>query len=162
VPADQGVNSRWLIAGTLLVSLLLAIVPLPEPIRVLRPEFLLLFVIYWSLSAPRIMGLTLAWACGLLMDVLVGTVLGQHALGFLLVAYITHRQQLRVRVFPLLHQTFTVLMLFAVYEFVVFWIDGIVGPAITAWQRWLPVGTSALLWPVLVGTMESWNRRRRH
>jgi rod shape-determining protein MreD len=146
---------------TVVLALMFTIVQLPESIEPARPELLLLLVIYWSLSAPRIAGLAFAWICGLAMDVLAGPILGQHAAAFLLVAFLTHKFQLRMRIFPIWHQTLTVFMLLAVYEFLVFWIDGIIGPAITSWMRWLPVFTSALLWPLLVAVLDTWNRRRR-
>lgn len=146
---------------TVVLALMFTIVQLPESIEAARPELLLLLVIYWSLSAPRIAGLAFAWICGLAMDVLAGPILGQHAAAFLLVAFLTHKFQLRMRIFPIWHQTLTVFMLLALYEFLVFWIDGIIGPAITSWMRWLPVFTSALLWPILVAVLDTWNRRRR-
>lgn len=159
--SGDGRSSGLRIAVTTVIALILAIVPLPEPIRPARPHLLLLLVIYWSLSAPRIAGLMFAWLCGLAIDVLKGTILGQHAAAFLLVAYLTHKFQLRIRIFPIYHQTLTVFMLLALYEFVVFWLDGIIGPAVTTWLRWLPVLTSAVLWPLLVAVMDTWNRGRR-
>ena len=153
-------NSRLRMVITVVIGLLIAIVPLPDTLRPWRPDFLLLLVIYWSLSAPRIAGLSFAWLSGLLIDVLSGTILGQHALAFLLVAFLTHKFQLRMRIFPIWHQTLTVFMLLALYQFVVFWIDGIVGPGITTWLRWLPVLTGALAWPILVAVLDTLNRRR--
>jgi rod shape-determining protein MreD len=149
------------ITVTVVLALIFAIVRLPEVLEPARPELLLLLVIYWSLSAPRIAGLMFAWLCGLAIDLLAGPILGQHALAFLLVAFLTHKFQLRMRIFPIWHQTLTVFMLLALYEFLVFWIDGIIGPAITTWMRWLPVLTSTLLWPLLVAVLDTWNRRRR-
>ena len=146
---------------TVIIALIFVIMQLPDAIEPARPELLLLFVIYWSLSAPRIAGLTFAWLCGLAIDILAGPILGQHAAAFLLVAFLTHKFQLRMRIFPIWHQTLTVFMLLALYEFLVFWIDGIIGPAITSWMRWLPVLTSAMLWPFLVAILDTWNRRRR-
>jgi len=157
----EGRRASIRIAVTILLALVFRIVQLPDSIEPARPELLLLFVIYWSLSAPRLVGLTLAWLCGLAIDVLSGPILGQHALAFLLVAFLTHKFQLRMRIFPIYHQTLTVLMLLALYEFLIFWIDGIIGPAITTWIRWLPVLTSALTWPILVAVMDTWNRRSR-
>lgn len=152
--------SRWRQTFTVVLGFVLAVIPLPAPIQPFRPDFLLLFVIYWSLSAPRMSGLTFGWFCGLLLDVHQGTVLGQHALGFLFVSFITHRLQLRLRIFPVWHQALTVFMMLAIYRFFVYWIDGITGQADAAWSRWIPVMTGALLWPVLVGVMDTWNRRR--
>lgn len=149
------------ITGTVLIALIFAILPMPSGVEVARPNLLLLFVIYWALSAPRVAGLLFAWFCGLAIDLLQGPLLGQHAAAFLLIAFLTHKFQLRMRIFPIYHQTLTVFMLLALYEFLLFWIDGIIGQAVTTWMRWLPVFTSTLLWPLLVGVLDTWNRRRR-
>jgi len=154
-------SSGWRITTTIVAALLLTIVPLPEPIRATRPDLLLLLVIYWSLRDPGTIGLVFAWLCGLAIDLLQGSVLGQHAAAFLLIGFLTHKFQLRMRIFPIYHQTLTVFMLLALYEFVVFWIDGIIGPAVTDWRRWLPVLTSTILWPLLVAALDTWGRRNR-
>jgi len=146
---------------TVFIALIFAIVALPGSIEAARPHLLLLFVIYWALSAPRVAGLMFAWFCGLGIDLLQGPLLGQHAAAFLVVAFLTHKFQLRMRIFPIYHQTLTVFMLLTLYEFLLFWIDGIIGQAVTTWMRWLSVITSTLLWPLLVGILDTWNRRHR-
>jgi rod shape-determining protein MreD len=146
---------------SLIMALLLAIVPLPQSVDAARPHLLLLLVIYWSLSAPQLVGLAFAWLCGIALDALKGTLLGQHALAFLLVAYVTHKFQLRMRLFPIYQQTLMVFALVAVYEGVVYLIDGFVDQAVTTAAHWLPVVTSTLLWPLLVAAMDTWGRRRR-
>lgn len=158
---SDGRISRLRVTFTVIVAVIFAVLPLPEPINAARPDLLLLLVIYWALSAPRIAGLLFAWLCGLSIDVLKGIILGQHALAFLVVAYITHKNQLRFRVFPLSQQTATVFMLLAVYQFIVFWLDGIIGQPVTTWMRWLPVISGAMLWPILVAALDTWNRRNR-
>ena len=146
---------------SLVLALVLAIVPLPESINAARPHLLLLLVIYWSLSAPQLMGLAFAWICGMALDVLKGTLLGQHAAAFLLVGYVTHKFQLRMRLFPIYQQTLMVFALVALYEGLVYMIDGFIGQAVTTAAHWLPVITSTLLWPLLVAAMDTWGRRRR-
>jgi rod shape-determining protein MreD len=158
---NDGQAGSGRIAVSAIVGLLLAIVPLPRWLEILRPDFLLLFVVYWSLTAPRIAGLTFAWICGFGIDLLHGVVLGQHALMFLVVGALTHHFQLRLRIFPVWQQATAVLLLMLVYQFGVFWIDGIIGQPVTTWHRWLPVITGALLWPTLVAALDTWNRRRR-
>jgi len=157
----DGRSSGLRVTLTVIVALLFSLVPLPEIVEPWRPNLLLLFVIYWSLSAPTIAGLMFAWLCGLATDLLTGTLLGQHAAGFLLVAFFTHKQQLRMRIFPIYHQTLTVFMLLAIYEFLIFWIDGIIGQEVTSWQRWAPVVSGAIFWPIIVAVLDTWNRRRR-
>ncbi|HEU4485094.1 MAG TPA: rod shape-determining protein MreD [Povalibacter sp.] len=157
----EGRSSALRITVTVILALILAIVPLPEVLRPARPQLLLLLVIYWSLSSPRLAGLMFAWLCGLALDVIKGPIFGQHAIAFAAVAYLTHKNQLRLRIFPIYQQTLWVLGLLAIYEFLVFWIDGIIGSPVTTWMRWLPVLTSAVLWPVLVSVLDTWNRSRR-
>lgn len=158
---SDGRISRLRVTFTVILALIFAVLPLPEPINAARPDLLLLLVIYWALSAPRIAGLLFAWLCGLAIDVLKGIILGQHALAFLVVAYLTHKFQLRLRIFPLSQQTATVFMLLAVYQFIVFWLDGIIGQPVTTWMRWLPVISGTILWPILIAVLDTWNRRNR-
>jgi rod shape-determining protein MreD len=137
----------------------LAIVPLPSWLDPARPDLALLAMIYFILTSPRIAGLGYAWLSGLMLDVLRGIVLGQHALGFLVVGFLTHRLQLRMRMFPLLQQAAIVTLLLGLYHFIVFWIDGLTGHPYTAWVRWLPVASGALLWPLVVAVGDSFTRR---
>ncbi|MET0499510.1 MAG: rod shape-determining protein MreD [Steroidobacteraceae bacterium] len=157
----EGRASGLRITFTVILALLFSLTPLPVAIEPGRPNLLLLFVIYWALSAPRIAGLMFAWLCGLAVDLLTGTLLGQHAAAFLFVAFLTHKFQLRMRIFPIYHQTLTVFMLLALYEFLIFWIDGIIGQEVTTWLRWVPVITGALFWPIMVAVLDTWNRRGR-
>lgn len=157
----EGRASGLRVTLTVILALIFSLVPLPDAIAPARPNLLLLFVIYWALSAPRIGGLMFAWLCGLAVDLLTGTLLGQHAAAFLFVAFLTHKFQLRMRIFPIYHQTLTVFMLLAVYEFLIFWIDGIIGQEVTTWLRWVPVISGALVWPIVIAVLDTWNRRGR-
>lgn len=141
------------------IALLLTIAPLPHVLSVARPDWVLLLVIYWSLNAPMVAGLSYAWLCGLLVDALVGTLIGEHALALVLVAALAHRFQLRIRIFPILHQAVTVLMLVMVYHFLLFWIDGVVGNSFNSWLRIVPILVGGALWPVLVAVLDTANRR---
>jgi rod shape-determining protein MreD len=148
----------WL---TVAAGLVLAIVPLPDWLDPVRPDLALLAVIYWILTSPRIAGLGYAWLAGLFLDVLHGVVLGQHALGFLVIAFLTHRLQLRMRMFPIPHQAGAVMLLLALYHFIIFWTDGLTGHGYTGWNRWLPVLSGALLWPLIVAAGDTLTRRTR-
>jgi rod shape-determining protein MreD len=158
---SDGRISHLRVTVTVIIALILAVLPLPHWMDISRPYLLLLLVIYWSLSAPRIAGLMFGWLCGMAIDLLKGTTLGQHAFAFLIVSFATHKQQLRIRVYPLSQQTLTVLFLLLAYEAIIWYTDGVLGYPVTTWARWIPVLTSTLLWPVLVGILDTWNRRSR-
>ncbi|HMD74335.1 MAG TPA: rod shape-determining protein MreD, partial [Steroidobacteraceae bacterium] len=134
-----------------LVALTLAILPLPKVLDAFRPDFLVLVVFYWSIESPRAGGLTLAFIAGLALDVVHGVVLGQHALALTLMAAWATNFRLRIRVFSPVSQSLTIFAFLTGYQFILFWIDGATGNAVTSFGRWLAPVTGALLWPLTVG-----------
>jgi rod shape-determining protein MreD len=56
---------------------------------------------------------------------------------------------LQLRQFPTLQLTATVFALLALYQFVLFWINGVAGVNATAVTYWGPVISGMILWPLL-------------
>ena len=90
---------------SLLVAFILTAVPLPDWMEVWRPEWVVVTMVYWCLAMPERVGVFVAWGVGLLLDVLQGSILGQHALGLATVAYLAVLYHQRIRVFPLVQQS---------------------------------------------------------
>lgn len=143
------------ISASLLFALALAIMPLPDVAQALRPDWVALVVIYWSLMAPGRLGLLSAFFLGMILDTLSGALLGQHALALLCVAYLALRFHLRIRVFPIWQMSLTVMGLLAGYQFLLFWVDGVAGRTVTGAERWAPVLVGAILWPLILGFLEN-------
>jgi rod shape-determining protein MreD len=150
---------RMRMALSALFALVLTVLPLPVWLDVLRPAFLVLTVLYWSINAPRAGGIGLGFACGLMLDVFQGPVLGEHALALALIAYIAGREHQRIRSKPAFQQSLLVLAALGVYEFVLFAIDGWTGHPVTSPLRWLHCLTGALVWPP-VAAMLSYSEGR--
>lgn len=129
------------------MALVLTIVPLPEGLRILRPDWVLLALIYWGMALPHRVGVGFGWLLGLFTDVMTGTLLGQHALAYCLVAYLTLKLHQRLRLYPLWQQSLSILVLLALGQLLMLWINGFVGRPIHAWSYWLPSVIGALLWP---------------
>ncbi|NND58772.1 MAG: rod shape-determining protein MreD [Gammaproteobacteria bacterium] len=146
------------VAASIVIGLVLAIVPLPWWLAALRPSWLALIIVYWLLHEPRRVGLLTAFLGGLFLDTLHGALLGQHALALVLIGFVTQRFNLRIRVFPMSQQIATVLMLIALYEFMLYWVDGVSGQPASDWRRWLPVLSSAAFWPVVTIVMQKLHR----
>ena len=140
-------RANWVIVVSYLVALLLTIWPLPNWAEPFRPAWVVLATIYWCLFLPHRVGLLVTFGVGVLMDTLTGSLLGEHALALLLVAWITLKLHLQIRVFPWWQQTLAVLVLMLIYTFVLFWVDGMLGYTQGAMLRWMPVFITALLWP---------------
>jgi rod shape-determining protein MreD len=130
-----------------MVALILTVLPLPPWLDVLRPAFLVLMVLFWSVNSPRTGGIALGFFAGLALDVFQGPVLGQHALALALVTYIAVREHQRIRSKPALQQSLIVFAALIVYEFVVFAIDGWTGHPVISPLRWVHALTGALIWP---------------
>jgi rod shape-determining protein MreD len=141
------VDSRGRLLLTALVALVLTVLPLPPWLDVLRPAFLVLAVLYWSVNAPRAGGIALGFFAGLMLDVFQGPVLGEHALALALITYIAVREHQRIRSKPAIQQALFVFVALIVYEVVLFMIDGWTGHPVVSPLRWVHTLTGALIWP---------------
>jgi rod shape-determining protein MreD len=150
-----GERSVLVSAISLALMLALAVVPLPKTIEPFRPDWVAVVLLYWSLMAPRRFSLFTAFWMGIALDTLTGALLGQHALALLVVVYVAERFHLRLRVFPVSQLALTVLILLGLYEFILFWIDGVAGRTVPLIQRWAPPLTGTLAWLVLLALLDS-------
>ena len=139
----------WASTLSLVLMLALAAVPLPDAVAPLRPDWVAVVLLYWSLMAPRHFSLLTAFWMGIALDTLSGALLGQNALALLVIVYLAEKFHLRLRVFPLSQLAFTVLLLLGLYEFVLFWIDGMAGRSVPLVERWVPPLTGTLVWVAL-------------
>ena len=143
----MNVDSRGRMLLTAFVALTLTVLPLPPWLDVLRPAFLVLTVLYWSVNAPRTGGIALGFFAGLMLDVFQGPVLGEHALALSLITYIAVREHQRIRSKPAIQQALFVFVALVFYEVVLFMIDGWTGHPVTSPLRWVHALTGALIWP---------------
>ena len=133
--------------ATTIVAFMLAIMPLPDWAVEFRPDWVTLVLIYWAMAVPSRIGVTVAWLAGLLLDVSYGTLMGQHAIGMVIVIYFIHIQHQRLRVASLLQQSIVIFFLLLIKQLLILWVDGMVGRAPDSWLFFMPAITSTLLWP---------------
>jgi len=152
----------WVIPGSLVVALMLAMLPLPGWGQPYRPDWVTLVALYWALALPRAFGVGLSWCCGLFLDVVQGTVLGQHALGLALASYVALRFHQRIRVYPLGQQGIIVLVLLVLKQTVVLWTNGIIGQAPdNLLLYYAPAVIGMLLWPWVFIILRDLRRRQK-
>lgn len=140
-------NGGWVIMLSFIVALMLTAMPLPDWALSWRPGWVAMVLIYWCMALPERVGIGIAWMLGLLLDVQQGTVLGQHALGLSVLAYITLQSHRRIRVFPLQQQAMLVCFYLLLLELLTLWIQGFMDPLPQPWTFWMPAVTSMVLWP---------------
>ncbi|WP_322995653.1 rod shape-determining protein MreD [Castellaniella sp.] len=105
----QRPSSAWLVWGSLFLVWLVSLLPwrLLNPV----PDMLLLVLVFWCLHEPNRVGLVTAVVLGLLMDAHDASLLGLHALNYLLCAYGVLRLHGRLRHFNVWVQTFHIIPL---------------------------------------------------
>jgi rod shape-determining protein MreD len=145
---------RWAVTFTVLLALIAQVIPLPDWLPDIRPSFIALVIIYWSIYAPHAGGIFAPWLAGISLDVFKGEVLGQNALAIALLAYITMSLHQRLRNQTLVQQSLFVFLMLAVNEVVVWGIEGWSGHTVASAWRWIEPMIGAMLWPfvaLLVG-----------
>ena len=153
------IPSPFIIGVTFLVAMILMLIPLPEWVQPWRPEWLAVTLIYWNLTLPKNVGIVTAWILGLCVDVIHGTLLGQHALGFAVTAYLTTRYHMQVQRYPLHQQSVFVGIVLLPYMGISFWVLGILGEGYETWLYWAPIPASMLVWPGVYWTLRMFQRK---
>jgi len=152
--STQTSSGGGIIALTVVIAMVLMILPLPESIRLFRPEFVLLVLMYWVMALPRKVSVGYAWIVGILVDIMMGSYLGVTAFSYALVIYLTARFHLQLRQFPVWQQALIILSLVLIVHIVAV----LVSPQIVNWYLWLPAISSMIVWPLNYALLRSVRR----
>jgi rod shape-determining protein MreD len=150
--------NAWFVLFTLIAALVGNTLPLSGFTLVLRPDFLALVLLFWCIREPRLISVGIAWFFGLLMDVADGTVFGQHALAYAVLAYAAEYFRRRVLRFPLWQQAAQVAVLLLFCAALVVLVRVVGGAPLPRWNYFVGSLTGALLWPVLTVVLQ-WPQR---
>lgn len=150
-----------LVVASIIAALLLTIIPLPEVIQPLAPYWLALVFIYWGLESASLRHLGQAFACGLLLDIFTGALLGQHALSLVILSYLLGRFRHRIRFFPPWQQALAVLALLVNDRIIQLWIIALAGRGLPDWSFWIQPVVAFVLWPWIFLLMDALRSRAR-
>ncbi len=151
---------RGFIALSFVAAVLLEWLPWQGWALALRPDFVGLMLLYWCTHKPHRVGIGIAWMLGIFVDVADASLFGQHALAYSVLAFGGLTLNRRVQMFNLREQSLHVLGLlmlsYTVYAIVHWQVRGYV-----AWEYFLGVATSALMWSPLTLLLQALRRPRR-
>jgi rod shape-determining protein MreD len=142
--------SLKLIYSTLFAAYILYLLPWAGFGLLLRPDFVLLVLLYWMLRAPHLCNVGTAWMMGLLLDVASGSLFGQYALAYTVTAFFAIYYQRRLVLFSAWQQVGYVLLLLLVSQIVLLVIKLMAGNALPGWGYFLSSLSGVLLWQLLV------------
>jgi rod shape-determining protein MreD len=152
-------RGQLVIAATFVAALGLAKLPMPDWAELWRPSWVALVLIYWCIALPERTGVIAGWVVGLLVDVMSGTLLGQHALSFGVTAFAAHKLHRQMRVLPLWQQAVTVFGLVFVSQLLILWTNGIKGTVFTLSAYLTVPFVSMVLWPWVFVVLRDARRR---
>src|SRR5450759_203982 len=85
-----------LVITSLVVALLINPIPWQGIALLMRPDFLLLMLLYWAVHEPRHIGQGTGFFLALVMDVADSALLGQHALVYVMAIFFAQTLRLRI------------------------------------------------------------------
>ncbi len=145
------------IAFTLLVALAAMMLPLGR--HPAAPDLLAVALAAWVVHQPRRVGVGVAFALGLVVDVHSGAVLGQQALAYTLLAFFAITIHRRLLWFSLPAQALQILPLFVLTHAVALVGRMAAGGMFPGWWLFAAPLFEALLWPLAVWLLLAPQRR---
>lgn len=144
---ENTLKQSTIICISLLVGMVLEILPLPHWAVWYRPEWVFVILLFWMVSMPNRVGMVVAFIVGITVDLLTGTLLGQHALAYVIVAYFVAKFHLQLRNFPFWQQLGMMFILILLELALQYWVMGLVGLPPKNWGYWFSSLTSIVIWP---------------
>ena len=135
------------IVFTITLALLFNLLPWRNTVGV--PDLTAAVLAFWCIHQPRRVGIGLAWTLGLLLDVGNDALIGQHALGYSVLAFLALAVHRRILWFPLWQQALHLLLLLLSTQLLTLVIRLAAGASFPGWTYFAGSFICAALWPVL-------------
>ncbi|MDR1708971.1 MAG: rod shape-determining protein MreD [Candidatus Accumulibacter sp.] len=113
------------------------------------PDWAALVLVFWSVREPRRVGMGAGFLLGLVMDVADASLLGQHALAYVLIAYFSEALSRRILWFRLGKQALHVLPLLLASQGVQYLVRAMPGIVLPGWSYFFGAFVGAALWPLM-------------
>lgn len=155
-PTPQPGNWQRIIA-TLTVAVLLEQFTWTGWALALRPDFVLVGVLFWVLHQPGRIGFGMAFFFGLLADFQDGAVFGQHAIAYVVGVYLVLFLRLRLLQFDPFRQAAQLFPLLLTVQLIVLLIGWLVVNPPTGLEIMMPVLGSTVVWYLVALYVRVWH-----
>jgi len=132
---------------TIALALLFNLLPWRNTVGV--PDLTAAVLAFWCIHQPRKVGIGVAWTLGLLLDVGNNALIGQHALGYSVLAFLALAVHRRIHWFPLWQQALHLLLLLLATQALTLVIRMVAGASFPGWTYFAGSFICAALWPAL-------------
>mgnify|MGYP001207395677 FL=1 len=151
---NNQLRNLFFIWSTILLSIILIVIPVPDVLDQYRLPWLKMTVIFFSIFNISLIGIISVWFSGLILDIMTGGLLGENALILAVLSYLSYRFRFQIRVYPMWQIMIVVLMLLSLGELIDLWIHGVSGTMFFNIYDWISVGIAVLVWPIFMGVLE--------
>ena len=135
---------NWFILATLLLALFLNLIPVGRFPGI--PDWIAVVLTFWCIHQPHRVGMSAAFIFGLVMDVADGSLLGQHALAYVILVFVAGGLSRRILWFPLGQQALHVLPMLLGSQLIMLIIRLISGAEFPGFSWFLSSIFAVLLW----------------
>jgi rod shape-determining protein MreD len=145
------------ILGSLTLAVLLEQLPWSGWALILRPDFVLVGVLFWTLHQPARIGFATAFFLGLLADFQDGVVFGQHAIAYAIGVFLVLYLRLRLLQFDPLRQAAQLFPILLAVQLIVLLVGWLAVNPPAGLIMLLPVLGSTVLWYLVAGFLRLWH-----
>ena len=127
--------------------LVLSILPMPELVSDFRPPWVLLLILYIEYFIPGKFHITTLVLVGLVLDVLLSTVIGEHSFALLLVTWLASTRSRRFQFFSMMQQIILVGCFCFIYQAIISVTDALLS---YNYSIFMPIASALLsmfIWP---------------
>jgi len=110
------------------------------------PDWVALTLVFWCIHQPQRVGMSTAFVFGLAMDVASASMMGQHSLAYVILAFLAGGMSRRVLWFPLAQQALHVLPILLFSQAIVLLVRVLTGGEFPGLSYFLGSLVAALLW----------------
>jgi len=151
---------NWLLVSfSFFIGLIFIVLPFSNSLQAVKPDILLLLLIFWTLILPKNIGVITGFLLGLFVDLLKGHLLGQSAISLSLIAFFTRLLRGRLRTFQIWQQAFIILMLLLAEKLISSIFALGLGMPIDYSLISASIFSNLLFWPVLYLIMRAYQYR---
>lgn len=133
---------------SLLIAYICILFPWSTAALAVRPDFMLLVILFWLLRAPNLCNVGTAWLMGLFIDLAMGGIFGQYALAYTVTAFFAVVYQRRLVLFSRTQQLFYVFFLLLLSQLILLILKAFAGAEFIGWRYFIPSLSGVILWQI--------------
>lgn len=151
----------FILIAIFVIAFVLEIMPWPVGFQGFRPMWVVLVLLYWTLALPNKINVGTAFVTGIVWDLVLGSILGIHALVLSIAIYFVAKYHLILRNLSLWLQSILVMLYCLLIRWAIFFIEWALHSAEFNSQEIFGAVFSGVLWPWVFLLMRQIRRQLR-